>query len=453
GRGERAGVADDGEVVRAAQLAVDGRDVVRVVVEGLDQCGPDDGVALARDQEGGTVDVVDVGQRAGLDGQDGVDAGVRADDDGRRAALGVSGGADAGQVDLAVEDARRVGVAPGERVDAGPHGDAEVRHRGVGGRDDEAVAGPLQEQLAVDERGAARAIAPDDHRVPAVAGGDVAGVVEGVDGADLHGGGVGAGCAPVRGGGMGGGRAEGEHEEQGDEQASEQGGLLAGGSPAILVKPGAAVCAHLGQGLTVRFGQCDDPWMSDLHSRMAPRVRELTSEVVARFAAEIPFYRELPSETLNGEVTRSVSAVLAILLRTLRRPGAVGPGDLTRIIEWSARRAEDRLPLEAAVAAYLIGAESWWRALTEVAEPGELAAAGEGLLGYLRTAMPAVALAHQQAQEDIRSEDKRLRRALVGALLSGRPYESLAEAAGVEAGQPYEVVLFDFGQPAPPARL
>lgn len=193
--------------------------------------------------------------------------------------------------------------------------------------------------------------------------------------------------------------------------------------------------------------------MSDLHSRMAPRVRELTSEVVARFAAEIPFYRELPSETLNGEVTRSVSAVLAILLRTLRRPDAVGPGDLTRIIEWSARRAEERLPLEAAVAAYLIGAESWWRALTEVAEPGEVAAAGEGLLGYLRTAMPAVALAHQQAQEDIRSEDKRLRRALVGALLSGRPYESLSEAAGVEAGQPYEVVLFDFGQPAPPARL
>ncbi|MFD1939704.1 hypothetical protein ACFSKW_50435 [Nonomuraea mangrovi] len=77
--------------------------------------------------------------------------------------------------------------------------------------------------------------------------------------------------------------------------------------------------------------------MSDLHGRMAPRVRELTSAVVARCAAEIPFYRELPPETLRGEVTRSVSAVLAILLRTLRRPDAVGPADLTRIIEWSGR--------------------------------------------------------------------------------------------------------------------
>src|SRR5690242_14747467 len=109
--------------------------------------------------------------------------------------------------------------------------------------------------------------------------------------------------------------------------------------------PGAAVFPHLGQELTYRFGQCDDPGMADLHSRMAPKVRGLTSAVVARCAAEIPFYRESPPETLNGEVARSVSAVLAILLRTLRGPDAMGPADLTRIIEWSARRAEERLPL------------------------------------------------------------------------------------------------------------
>nr|WP_055510086.1 helix-turn-helix domain-containing protein [Nonomuraea pusilla] len=193
--------------------------------------------------------------------------------------------------------------------------------------------------------------------------------------------------------------------------------------------------------------------MSDLHSGMQRRVRELTTAVIARCAADVPFYRELPPETLHGEVTRSVSEVLTILLRTLGRPDAVGPADLTRVIEWSVRRAVDRLPLEAAVTAYLIGAEVWWQALTEVAEPEELAAAGRGMLGCLRTVMPAVALAHQQAQEDIRSEDKRVRRALISALLSGRPYESLAAAAGVEVVQAYEVLLLDLGQPAPPVRL
>ncbi|MFI6297088.1 PucR family transcriptional regulator [Nonomuraea sp. NPDC050790] len=190
--------------------------------------------------------------------------------------------------------------------------------------------------------------------------------------------------------------------------------------------------------------------MADLHTRMAPRVRELTGEVVARCAAGLPFYRDLPREVLEGEVTRSVTAVFGLLLRALRRPDAVGPGDLARLIEWSARRAEQRVPLEAALAAYLIGAEVWWRALGAAAEPHELAEAGAGLLGCLRTAMPAVALAHQQALEDIRGEDKRVRRALLAALLGGRPHEALAEAAGVDLGQTHEVVCFAFDQTPPP---
>ncbi|MFI6504059.1 PucR family transcriptional regulator [Nonomuraea typhae] len=190
--------------------------------------------------------------------------------------------------------------------------------------------------------------------------------------------------------------------------------------------------------------------MPDLLDRMAPRVRELTAVVLARCAAEVPFYRDLPREVLEGEVSRSVTAVFGLLLRAMRAPDAVGPGELARLIEWSARRAEERVPLEAAVAAYLIGAQVWWGAVAEEAGPGELAAAGTGLLGCLRTAMPAVALAHQQALEDVRGEDKRVRRALLAALLGGRPYEGLAAAAGVELGQAHEVVCFAFARTPPP---
>ncbi|MEV0582075.1 helix-turn-helix domain-containing protein [Nonomuraea sp. NPDC050310] len=190
----------------------------------------------------------------------------------------------------------------------------------------------------------------------------------------------------------------------------------------------------------------------DLHTRLAPRVRELTAAVVARCAAEVPFYRDLPREALDGEVTRSVTAVFGLLLRSVRDPGSVGAADLTRIIEWSARRAEESLPLEAALTAYLIGAEVWWAALTEVAEPEELAAAGAGLLGCLHTAVPAVALAHVQAQEDIRGEDRRVRRALLDALLEGLPYAGLAEAARVEVGGEHDVVVLEFGR-APQPRL
>ncbi|WP_406458378.1 helix-turn-helix domain-containing protein [Streptomyces sp. NBC_00876] len=192
--------------------------------------------------------------------------------------------------------------------------------------------------------------------------------------------------------------------------------------------------------------------MPALHTRMATRRRHLTASVVARCAAEVPFYGELPRRTLEGEVTRSITAVHDLLLRALRDGGAMSPGDLTRLIEWSGRRAEERVPLEAVIAAYLIGAEVWWQVLAETAEPEELTGAGARLLACLHEAMPAVVLAHRNAQEDIHSEDKRVRRALLTALLTGRPYEELAEAAQVTVEGEHEVVALAF-EPNPPARL
>ena len=192
--------------------------------------------------------------------------------------------------------------------------------------------------------------------------------------------------------------------------------------------------------------------MSDLHSRMAALTTDVTAAVIERCRAEVPFYRDLPRQVLEGEVARSVAAVHTLLVRTLRDGGEVRPGDLTLLIEWSARRAEERVPLEAVTAAYLVGAREWWRVLTETAEPGELAEAGANLLTCLHTAMPAVVLAHQQAQEDLHSEDKRVRRALLTALLDGRPYEALAEAARVAVAGEHEVVAFAF-ESDPPTRL
>ncbi|MDX3064059.1 MULTISPECIES: PucR family transcriptional regulator [Streptomyces] len=192
--------------------------------------------------------------------------------------------------------------------------------------------------------------------------------------------------------------------------------------------------------------------MPALHTRMALRGGDFTAAVVARCVAEVPFYGELSRRTLDGEVTRSITAVHDLLLRALREDGAMGPGDLTRLIEWSGRRAEERVPLEAVIAAYLIGAEVWWQTLAETAEPEELTGAGAKLLACLHAAMPAVVLAHRTAQEDIHSEDKRARRALLTALLAGRPYEELAETARISVDGGHVVVALAF-ESNPPTRL
>lgn len=191
--------------------------------------------------------------------------------------------------------------------------------------------------------------------------------------------------------------------------------------------------------------------MSDLHTRMASSRGDVTAAVVARCAAEVPYYRDLSPRVIEGEVARSVTAVHGLLLRALRDGGEVARGDLALLVEWSARRAEDRVPLEAVTAAYLIGAQAWWRALVETAEPGELADAGAHLLSCLYSALPAVVLAHRQTLEDLHSEDKRVRRALLSALLEGRPYGEAARAAGIEVSGGYEVVAFSFEE-EPPTR-
>ncbi|MEV4510213.1 helix-turn-helix domain-containing protein [Dactylosporangium sp. NPDC049525] len=196
--------------------------------------------------------------------------------------------------------------------------------------------------------------------------------------------------------------------------------------------------------------------MPDLHDRMAGRLADLTGEIVAGCAADVPFYRGLPAETLDGPVRESVGAVLGLLLRMLRDPGPLRPADLTWVVELSARRARDHVPLEAALAAYLIGAKAWWRTVTRVADDfataDDLATAGARLLDGLAAVMPAVVLAHIQAQEDLRGESARSRQELLAALLHGHPFQALAQDARVEVG-PRHTVLMVRLSPRPPDRL
>jgi hypothetical protein len=192
--------------------------------------------------------------------------------------------------------------------------------------------------------------------------------------------------------------------------------------------------------------------MPDLHDRMTGRLADLTGEILAGCAADVPFYRGLPAEALDGPVRESVGAVLGVLLRMLRDPGPLRPADLTWVVELSARRARDHVPLEAALAAYLIGARAWWRTVTRVAAPEDLAAAGTRLLDALAAMMPAVVLAHLQAQEDLHSEDRRTRRELLAALLHGGAYQALAQDARVEVDRPHTVLMLRCS-PRPPDRL
>jgi hypothetical protein len=185
---------------------------------------------------------------------------------------------------------------------------------------------------------------------------------------------------------------------------------------------------------------------------LADQVPRLALRIVDEFRRQVPFYALQPPEVLDGPVRLAVEANLRMVVRTLRQCRAPSVEEQAEIISWSARRAEEGVPLEAALAAYHLAIEVCWRAAAEEAGPadaGDLQDFGLHLLGYLRSVVPAVTLAHVQEQQQLYGERREARQALVTALLNGDRARGLAVRAGVALATEYTVVVLRLGGAAP----
>src|SRR5437868_6878667 len=93
--------------------------------------------------------------------------------------------------------------------------------------------------------------------------------------------------------------------------------------------------------------------------------------MVATFVDKIPLYRQLPTEQLEGEITDICRYNLGIFMRLLRAGSAPSADDLADIRASAARRAEERVPLDAVLTAYFTGTQVCWQALQAEARPEE----------------------------------------------------------------------------------
>ncbi|MGP4029235.1 PucR family transcriptional regulator [Actinomadura sp. 3N407] len=185
---------------------------------------------------------------------------------------------------------------------------------------------------------------------------------------------------------------------------------------------------------------------------MADQSPRLALRIVDEFRRQVPFYALQPPEVLDGPVRLAVEANLRMIVQTLRQCRAPSVEEQAEIISWSARRAEEGVPLEAALSAYHLATEVCWRAAAEEAGPddaGDLQELGLHLLGHLRSVVPAVTLAHVQEQQQLYGERREARHALVTALLNGDRARGLAARAGVALATEYTVVVLRLGGAAP----
>jgi hypothetical protein len=184
-----------------------------------------------------------------------------------------------------------------------------------------------------------------------------------------------------------------------------------------------------------------------LYQRVQARQPAMARRMVQTFLDEIPVYRLLPREQLDGEVLRICEENLRVFFGTLIDGRTPTAEELAEPRASAARRAQERVPLDAVLAAYHIGGRIGWDELVAEArqpeETPELIAAADFVLRYIAVVTGAVATAYLEERQSIHGEERDAARGLAAALLAGQESAALAARLNVHLADCYVVLAFE----------
>jgi hypothetical protein len=186
-----------------------------------------------------------------------------------------------------------------------------------------------------------------------------------------------------------------------------------------------------------------------LFVRVERDIPKIARRMLDRFVAEIPLYGMLPREQLEGEISQITNGALRLFFQSLRSTEPIFDDELTEIRSSAARRAEERVPLDAVLAAYHVGGRIGWEALVEGARPeerDELIVAAGRVLEFVHQVTGAVASAYLEERQSIYGEERDALRAVASALLAGEPADKLAARVGLAVAPAYVVLEMGIGE-------
>jgi hypothetical protein len=182
-----------------------------------------------------------------------------------------------------------------------------------------------------------------------------------------------------------------------------------------------------------------------VHELLERQTPKLARQLVRGFAEQIPIYRRLPKEELDGDITGITEHNLRLIARMFRDRRPPTRAELAPLRSSSARRAQEGVPLEALLAAYHLGASMVWEHLFAAATPADFADALEAnrlILLYSESVTSAVCTAYLEEREGMLSHEQHAMHAAVSALLGG----DRAGAAGVRLAPRYLVLAIAVGR-------
>lgn len=183
--------------------------------------------------------------------------------------------------------------------------------------------------------------------------------------------------------------------------------------------------------------------------RVERKIDALARRMLTELTRQIPLYGMLPQEQLQGEILDILRYNLQVFLRILREGGGrPSTDDMAEIRASAARRAEERIPLEAVLTAYHVGALVAWQALCDEStedERNDLLDLATHVMAYIESVTSGVASAYLEERQAIYGEERDASRALAEALLSGTPNEALAQRIGHSLAPHYFVATLHIG--------
>jgi hypothetical protein len=180
--------------------------------------------------------------------------------------------------------------------------------------------------------------------------------------------------------------------------------------------------------------------------RIEADIEVLTARIVDALVARLPAYAAMGTDVLRDEVEPIARHTVELFLRYLRGGGLDPDTDLVRLRQAVARRAAERVPLDALVGAYQVGASVGWQAVVDAASPGDerhLLDLARDVMSFVEVVTSTVTTTYLDERQALYGEERDLRRALVEALVTGMPAEQPAQRARVTVRPTYIVLALE----------
>ena len=188
-----------------------------------------------------------------------------------------------------------------------------------------------------------------------------------------------------------------------------------------------------------------------LFDRLNSLVPVVARRTLERLVAEVPAGTALPRELAEHELDKVGGLVeddLRLYLRMLAEERMPTLLELSSVMDAAARRAQERIALADTLTMHHVGLRLAWEEIVARLSPTDqvdVARWAGHLLRYVQVVTSSVSTAYVETQEAIHSAEHEARRALMAALLTGRPAAAYAERAGLRLASSYLVVVLALG--------